>query len=105
MTITNRCKNTNKVSKGKAKSQINSEEVQLLLKLRKYMLSDYENMTLTYCESDAQTLHLTLKSVSQESLCPDCGEQSINTRGYEKRTVQILRIGSMTIELSVLLRK
>ena len=105
MTITNRCKNTNKVSKGKAKSQINSEEVQLLLKLRKYMLSDYENMTLTYCESDAQTLHLTLKSVSQESPCPDCGEQSINTRGYEKRTVQILRIGSMTIELSVLLRK
>ena len=105
MAITNRCKSTNKVSNGKTKSKINSEEVHFLLKLMKYMLADYGNMILTYCESDAQTLHITLKSVSQESRCPDCGEESVNTRGYEKRTVKILRTGSMTTVLSVLLRK
>jgi hypothetical protein len=73
MAITNRYKSTNKVSNGKTKSKINSEEVHFLLKLMKYMLADYGNMILTYCESDAQTLHITLKSVSQESRCPDCG--------------------------------
>ena len=105
MTITNRCKNTNKVFNKNAKSQINSEEVHFLLKMMKNILSDYKNMTLTNCESEFQTLHLTLKSVSHESLCPECGEESIHTRGYEKRTVKILRIGSMSALLRVFLRK
>lgn len=105
MTITNRCKNTNKVFNKNAKSQINSEEVHFLLKMMKNILSDYKNMTLTNCESEFQTLHLTLKSVSHESLCPECGEESIHTRGYEKRTVKILRIGSISALLRVFLRK
>ena len=73
--------------------------------MMKNILSDYKNMTLTNCESEFQTLHLTLKSVSHESLCPECGEESIHTRGYEKRTVKILRIGSMSALLRVFLRK
>lgn len=106
-TTTNACKGTEKkrerqISAGTKRA---SREEELSLKLLESAIPFIRMFSVEEVQCDGQSIHATMRSVSDSAVCPSCGSRCTHSRGCQPHTVTHLPVGGKSLRITLLVRK